>query len=249
MAEPMPTTAGTPFGEATGDELLVRIRRAPGRGAGSASDGNSRRTGSAGKRSAIVRAATELFLHQGYAATSTEQIATTAAVSKQTVYNQFGDKETLFRTIILGVTATAEAFVDDLPDVFAGIATPAEVEPTLRTLARRYLAAVTQPQVLALRRLVISEATRFPDLAADYYRLAPARVLAALREQLHDLAGRGLLVIPDPERAAADFAFLLLGRALDRGMFHVRPTEPEPDDDDLHADHAVEVFLAAYHAR
>ena len=42
-------------------------------------------------------------------ATSTEQIATTAAVSKQTVYNQFGDKQRLFREIVLGVTATAEA--------------------------------------------------------------------------------------------------------------------------------------------
>jgi TetR/AcrR family transcriptional repressor of mexJK operon len=230
----------------------VRIRRTPGRGAGSTSVGGAERTVSAGKRSAIVRAATELFLHQGYAATSTEQIATIAAVSKQTVYNQFGDKETLFRDIILGVTATAEAFVDDLPEAFAGITTPAEVEPALRTLARRYLAAVTQPQVLALRRLVISEATRFPDLAAAYYRLAPARVLTALRDQLHNLAGRGLLILADPDSAAADFAFLLLGRSLDRDMFHVQPTEPEPTDNshgDLHADHAVEVFLAAYRAR
>src|SRR4051794_32961180 len=168
MTEPI----GAPEG------LLVRV--APGAAA-------RRDRAPGGKHAAIVRAATELFLRQGYQATSTEQIAAAAAASKQTVYNQFADKQALFAEIALGVSATADAFVDELAPAFAGIAAAGDVAPALRVIARRYLAAVAHPQVLALRRLVISEAARFPDLAATYYERTPSRVLAALAAHLYDL--------------------------------------------------------------
>lgn len=221
------------------DGLLVRIGPHPaGRDPGP--------RGAEGKRAAIVRAATELFLRQGYQATSTEQIATTAAVSKQTVYNQFGDKERLFRAIVLGVTVTAETFAAGLADALDRIGTPAELDAALRALARRYLATVVNPQVLALRRLMISEAARFPDLAAAYYEQGPSRVIAALGPLLGGLAQRGLLEVADPERAAGDFAFLLLGRALDEGMFHVEHRGLTATEIESGADHTVDVFLAAY---
>lgn len=214
----------------TEDGLLVRI----------SADGGGPPAG--GKRAAIVRAATTLFLRQGFQATSTEQIATAAAVSKQTVYNRFGDKQALFSEIVLGVTATAEAFAVELSGTLGSVGTAADVEPALRRLARRWLAAVLSPDVLALRRLVISEATRFPELAAAYYERAPGRVLGALAEQFARLGERGLLDVPDPARAAADLAFLLVGRPLDEGMF--RPAAEV--DVDAAADHAVDVVLAVY---
>ena len=202
-----------------------------------------------GKRAAIARAATELFLSQGYQATSTEQVASRAGVSKQTVYNQFGDKERLFREIVLGVTATAESFADGLAEAMRGVDTPAGLDAALRALARRYLATVVNPQVLALRRLVISEATRFPDLAATYYERGPARVLAALDELFAALVERGLLRAADATRAAPDFAFLLLGRTLDEGMFRVGQPVLSAAGLDETADHAVDVFLAAHAPR
>jgi len=196
----------------------------------------------AGKHATIVRAATDLFLRQGYQATSTEQIAAAAAVSKQTVYSRFGDKESLFREIVLGVAATAEAFADELTESLADVTTAEDVEPVLRSMARRYLAAVMDPQVLALRRLVIGEAARFPEVAAAYHERSPARVLAALTAGFARLAERGLITLADPRRAADDFAFLLLGRSLDHGMFHLTVEL----DTASAADHAVDVFLAAY---
>jgi TetR/AcrR family transcriptional repressor of mexJK operon len=220
------------------DGLIVRIRPRADR---------ERRPGVVeGKRAAIARAATELFLSQGYQATSTEQVASTAGVSKQTVYNQFGDKERLFREIVLGVTATAEAFADGLAEAMRGVDTPARLDAALRTLARRYLATVVNPQVLALRRLVISEATRLPDLAATYYERGPSRVLAALGDLFAGLAEEGLLRTAGATRAAPDFAFLLLGRALDEGMFRVGDPVLTRAGIDETADHAVDVFLAVY---
>src|SRR3981081_2536329 len=95
------------------DELIVRIDR-HGTADTAASDGPSR------KRADIVRAATALFLRQGYHDTGTDQIAAAASVSKQTVYNQFGDKKRLFHDIVIGVTATAERFAAGVADGLGG---------------------------------------------------------------------------------------------------------------------------------
>lgn len=214
------------------DELIVRI------GAGQVA------AGPASKRAAIVLAATDLFLAKGYDGTSTDQIAAAASVSKQTVYNQFGDKQTLFHEIILGVTATAEQFAADLPASVAGVRAPEDLEPALRELARRYLAAVMTPRVLALRRLMIGEAHRFPRLAADYYERGPARVLGALADVFERLSLRRLLAADDPVVTAEHFAYIVLGRPLDRGMFDV-DAAPAVEELNAAADRAVAFFLAA----
>ena len=52
---------------------------------------------SARKRRAILEAATTRFLRNGYRGTSMDEIAARAAVSKQTVYKHFADKETPLR--------------------------------------------------------------------------------------------------------------------------------------------------------
>ncbi|GAB2914097.1 TetR/AcrR family transcriptional regulator [Rhodococcus aerolatus] len=197
-------------------------------------------------RADIVRAATALFLRHGYPGTSTDQVAAAAAVSKQTVYNQFRDKEQLFRTVVLGVTATAEQFAAGVGATADEVGSEADLEPALLALARRYLATTLSPTVLALRRLVIGEASRFPDLAAEYHRRAPARVMGALAELVAGLQSRGLLAPGDPADTAEDLAFLLLGAPLDRGLFHVDTAAPSPAEVDARAARAVRVFLAAH---
>src|SRR5580700_10175835 len=66
---------------------------------------------SARKRRAIMDAATTLFLRNGYQGTSMDEIAALAAVSKQTVYKNFADKQQLFSHIVLGAAARADAFI------------------------------------------------------------------------------------------------------------------------------------------
>ena len=61
------------------------------------------------KRRAILEAATEAFLRHGFLGTSMDEIAAAAAVSKQTVYKHFSDKESLFREI---VTTTVDEISD-----------------------------------------------------------------------------------------------------------------------------------------
>lgn len=194
-----------------------------------------------------MEAATALFLRDGYRNTSMDQVAADAAVSKQTVYKQFADKERLFRDIVLGVTSRSEAIITDMTSVLHSteVASQDDLRTVLFGLARRYLDGVLQPNVLALRRLIITEAERFPDLAQTYFDQGPARAIETVASALQTFTGRGLLAAKDPRLAAAHFAYLVLAIPQDRAMF--RPRErPSAAERDRLASEAVRIFLAAY---
>jgi TetR/AcrR family transcriptional regulator, mexJK operon transcriptional repressor len=205
----------------------------------------TRRAGRMASAGVIRDAATTLFLRRGYLGTSMEEIATLAGVSKQTVYTHFADKESLFTHLIRGATDRVDVFVEHLTAVLPDTD---DLVADLRQVARRYLAQVLQPELIQLRRLVIGESARFPDLARTYYEQAPERTLAALASCFGLLAERGLLRLDDPGLAAGHFAYLVLGAPLDRAMFCGLDDEA-PADLDRHADEAVRVFLARYGTR
>ena len=194
-------------------------------------------------RAAILSAATTLFLRDGYVATTMDDIAETAGVSKRTVYNNFADKDALFREVVMAATVIADAFV---ADAAAELADPEDLPAVLFTLARRLAEGATDPRAVQLRRLLIGEAHRFPDLAAEYYRLAPGRVMATLAAALEALAAAGRLQVTDPDRAAEHLAFLVLGPALDRALFEGRGRRRDTAELARAADDGVRAFLAAY---
>jgi TetR/AcrR family transcriptional regulator, mexJK operon transcriptional repressor len=197
-------------------------------------------------KAAVAEAATILFLRNGYQGTSVDHIASRARVSKRSVYNNFGDKETLFTQIVLGFSATAAEFSDRL---VGGLKDAKDVPAALRQLARRQLATVAQTQVLRLRRLIILEAARFPQLAAEYHRRAPGRVMKALTEAFGVLHERGALNAPDPARAAEHFSYLVLGATLDAALFDPDGQLPSSAELQRIADDGVRAFLAAYGPR
>jgi AcrR family transcriptional regulator len=51
-------------------------------------------------RSALIRAARELFGERGYAAVGTEEIVARAGVTRGALYHQFADKRALFRAVL-----------------------------------------------------------------------------------------------------------------------------------------------------
>src|ERR1700756_3853421 len=97
-------------------------------------------------------AATTVFLRNGYVGASMDEVAALAAVSKQTVYKHFADKQRLFAEI---VTGTVDEAGDRVHAEVLALRDSGDLEADLRELARRQLALVLQPRVLQLRRLVI----------------------------------------------------------------------------------------------
>ncbi|MFI0915153.1 TetR/AcrR family transcriptional regulator C-terminal domain-containing protein [Streptomyces abikoensis] len=197
---------------------------------------------SARKRKAILDAATQAFMAKGYSGTSMDDIAKQAAVSKQTVYKHFADKEKLFAEIVLATTDRVDAMVDMVADIPADAET---LEENLTRLAHQFLAALTQPQVLQLRRLIIANADTFPELGATWYEQGFERVLATLAATFQRLADYGLLHIADAHLAANHFAGLLLWIPVNKAMFHGSPQHSQ-NDLDTYATAGAQAFLAAY---
>jgi TetR/AcrR family transcriptional regulator, mexJK operon transcriptional repressor len=201
---------------------------------------------SARKHLTILSAGRDLFLSNGYQGTSVDQIAASAEVSKQTVYKHFGDKHELLLAI---VNNALESTVTPFLERISALADTADLERDLTELAADYLRMVLQEPVVQLRRLVIGEANRVPELAQLYYEQAPGRALPAFADCFSALHDRGLLRVPEPAIAAEHFAFLIVGRSIDQALFYGGPAVLASIDIDHHVRAGVRVFLAAYQAR
>ena len=201
---------------------------------------------SADKRRAVLDAARHLFFERGFAGTSMDDVAATAGVSKQTVYTHFSDKHRLFTELIendVGQLDVAQhTLVTTMPD-------SDHIERDLRTYARFHLSVVMQPHLLRLRRMLIGEAERFPELARAWFANGPQLSVDLFASWFVALDRRGLLRVPDPVLAGEHYNWLILSIPLNRAM-------SEPLDQAIYtrkqldhfADEAVRVFLAAYAA-
>jgi TetR/AcrR family transcriptional repressor of mexJK operon len=226
-------------------DLLGNDRPGPGEPGPGGSGAGLEEGRTARKRRAILTAATEVFLQHGYLGASMDEVAARAAVSKQTVYKQFADKQHLFSEIVLGTTAQV---VDGFARAFAStLEESTDVRQAFRDLARLFLDSLLQPDVLRLRRLVLAEADRFPDIAGAWFDGAFHRSMVLLGESMTRLADRGMLRgLPDPALAAYQFAGLVMYKPMNQAMFAGTGTQPTPDELDDIAERAAEVFLAAY---
>ncbi|MEV0620443.1 TetR/AcrR family transcriptional regulator [Nonomuraea sp. NPDC050404] len=168
------------------------------------------------KRRQILAAALPVFLRNGYVGTSMDEVASLAAVSKQTVYKHFTDKEQLFTSIIMDTTGQVEGLAKMITAVLGD---SDDLEKDLGELARRFLEQIMSPEVLRLRRLVIAEADRFPDLGRTWYAQGFERSLRTMATTFARLTERGLLRAEDPELAAEHFVGLLLWIPVNKAMY------------------------------
>lgn len=195
-------------------------------------------------RAAVLEAARALFLRQGFAGTTMDQIAVEAGLTKRTLYNNYDDKRALFLDVVTDIVAFAESFAQELRHDLTADVSAERLDATLRALGRRLAAGIMREEVIALRRLLIGEAKEFPALAADYFDRAPAAVIEALASGFDRLAKSGLLRVSDARGAAAQFAYLVVGEALDRAI--LTGTLPSRARVAAAVDDGVETFLARY---
>jgi TetR/AcrR family transcriptional regulator of autoinduction and epiphytic fitness len=149
------------------------------------------------KRAAILAAATTLFFAKGYGGTSLAKVAGAAGVSTATLFKRFPTKADLFDAIVTEYWAAERAEE----------AAPAAGDPRagLTTIGRDYAAVLTRPQMVALFRLVIAEAPRFPELANNHFALGKLPYFESVRAYLEAEDAAGTLAIADSTSAATQF--------------------------------------------
>ncbi|WP_329281017.1 TetR/AcrR family transcriptional regulator [Streptomyces sp. NBC_00691] len=171
------------------------------------------------KRQAIVRAARDLFLREGFGV-GMDAIAAEAGVSKVTVYNHFGSKEALFTAVVAGALdeplgpggqgGEGPAGGPDLARLVDADG-PEALKAALTDAGRAWGRAVrADTEGRALRTLVATEVHRFPELGRAWRAHGPAGHHPAVTNALRTLADRGLLDIPDLEVAVLQLYSLLL---------------------------------------
>lgn len=199
------------------------------------------RAGSPAKRAAIIQAALEVFVREGYARASVDAIAEAAAVSKRTIYDYYGGKERLFLSAVRETVAAQNAAFDELLE--QTLAQVTDIEAALTAFGRAFAAEVARSaERSAVLRLVIAEASHFPELVRSPPEQRP--VQRALADRLAELGERGLLRVPDPLEAAEFLGLLVTGRVNHRSWYGAVPLD-DAEIDRLVAG-GVRIFLRAY---
>lgn len=205
------------------------------------------REGSTQKRAAILTAARELFLADGFDRTSVDAVAARAGVSKRTVYDYFGDKRTLLQSVVDGVgqslITTIRRILDDTLADPTEAADAADLEDVLVTFSMRIATDMLgSAEYATLQRLVRAQ-SGLGEGGENSMADAPDEALA---ERFAAFAEAGLLDVPDPRLAADQFIALTFSVALNRfGSANaaeddrVRPLLVE----------GVRTFLRAYRAK
>jgi AcrR family transcriptional regulator len=199
--------------------------------------------GNYNKRCAIIAAATAVFVRDGFTGASIDAIAEQAGVSRQTIYNQIGDKEKLFAEVVRGITerssavmvATLATFPDHPDDIAHEL-----VEFAVR-LSRN---CICDSDGRTLRKLIENEGGRYPELFATWKDYGPGKNWPAISARFARLARAGDIELDDPDLAARQFMALINADL---------PSEPgeTPTEEQVRraARNGVRTFLRAYGKR
>ncbi|MFE9320667.1 TetR/AcrR family transcriptional regulator [Nocardia sp. NPDC052278] len=185
----------------------------------------------------ILGVAAAEFVNRGYAEASMSRIAADAGVSKKTIYARYPNKDALLMAVAGDLaTRSYEGVLTAITD------SDAKPEHVLTGFATQVAKTWATPEAIGVYRLIVSEAARFPQLAA-IYRDTMTRFRSTLADYLQKQCDVGTLAIADVDAASHQFGMLAYGEVREKGLLGETVT-----DDDIAAvvRRTVEVFLRGY---
>lgn len=187
---------------------------------------------STNKAEQILLGALPEFLQHGYASTSMERIASSAGVSKQTLYSYFSDKDGLFTSLIKHIASQKFQLVWSKP-------LQGEPKQVLQNLARRMLQEVNDEEYLNFVRLVVAESGKRPELSQLFLNnlAKPAHKILTRYFQEHEE-----LNLVDPEATAMIFIGSLIFLMISQEVLHGKEIIPMASD--RYVDNLIQLVLA-----
>jgi len=188
------------------------------------------------KNKAITDAAKATFLEIGFDLTSMDKIAAVAGVSKRTVYSHFSSKEALFeetvKTICTGKKVAMEITMD--------LTNPIDV--VLQALGVEFLSQIFDAETTAMFRILVAQATQFPELGKVFLNSGPEPATEILSEYFQEQASKGIITLENPKEAAGSFFASLFGAHFVEVLVGAKPA-PDPSDYPKMAHDVVDRFL------
>lgn len=198
--------------------------------------------GQCAKRLSILEAAAKVFCQSGFSGASIDEIAAEACVSRQTIYNHYREKETLFVAVVDDVMERADAALFSILSAFPD--TPDGLEDQLTAFAVRLNRnCLCNQDGRFLRKLVQSEGARYPHLFETWRLNGPGKIAGALAALLARLSHKAAFRIDDFDLAARQFLALINADLQMSTLFGAPLSDAQLETS---ARDAVRTFLRAY---
>ncbi|WP_025037146.1 TetR/AcrR family transcriptional regulator [Bradyrhizobium sp. DOA9] len=194
------------------------------------------------KCSQILESARVLFLDQGFDATSMDAIARAAGVSKATLYVHFDDKDDLLLALV-----NEECRRYGPKALWRNHGGKIDLRKDLHAIGTTFLEAFLDPRGLAVHRLIMSCASRYPRVAEVFMKSGPDRCDAEVAAFLRAAQAQGLVDVPDIAMAATQFLSLIQGKEILKWALSMKA--PSPARHRALIENGINVFLAAYERR
>jgi len=195
-----------------------------------------------GKRRAILQVAHDVFLAQGYAATSMSEIAARLGGSKGTLYNYFRSKEELFSAFMSDVcVGQAAIYFDPVMKSVEG----KSVRESLIDIGVSLLEFLLLEDIIAVHRLVVAEADRFPELGRLFYEAGPHRGEVRFTEYFRQAMAAGRIPEDDPKVVGQRLKDLVMSDVYLRRLWGVAG-DLDATTLRAHVTQSVDIFLRAF---
>lgn len=191
------------------------------------------------KRNTIIKAATEMFLKEGFNAASMDKIAQAAPVSKATLYKYFDSKNALLVAVIEELCASLFQTMNE-------VSTEANtLENMLYKIASAFVDLIFSEDALNMYRLIIAECRDFPELGQLAYDSAPKIVKAQLVKYLESFNQLDNVNIQDSTFAVDALISLLKGELHFQCLLGIKaPLTTE--EKKKHVDQVIKYFMQGF---
>ncbi len=193
---------------------------------------------SAQKRADILNAAKEAFKEQGVNATSMDQLAARAQVSKRTVYNHFASKEALVIHLV------ADLWKQATQNIEANYSAKEPLQQQLVTLLKAEIEIISSHDYIDMARVALGHYFYKPDALQQELDEFDKSDSALLR-WIKSATAQGRLNITEPKQAMEQLHSLIKGESFWPALF--QKIEPlNPDEQQSLAERTAAMFLSHY---
>ncbi len=154
----------------------------------------------------ILDVGRQMFLSEGYANTAMDTIATSAGVSKGTLYSRYPDKPALFRAIVTAMLTRSPDLATDQAVFGKGSS-----QQQLHRFGTVFLERMLTADTIAFDKLIIAEADNFPELALEFHEQGYVKAVQRLGDRLSEATREEGWEASEPYVLATTFIAALIG--------------------------------------
>ena len=164
-------------------------------------------------RAAILRAARPIMLRDGLGGTTLDRVAAEGGIAKMTLYRHFPSKEALFEGLVAAMCEYMREGIENVPSPALDKAAADRLAEELHA----FIAALIEPDALALYRVIVADGWRFPDLA----RVFDHSGMRVIRRRIAAILEAGGVPSDRSRPVAAEVVALALGDAYQRAILGI----------------------------